>query len=83
MQVAPHVGAWIEIPAERELIIGEMESLPMWERGLKCSPVQIYPPGTRSLPMWERGLKYPPFFVFSACLMVAPHVGAWIEIALL
>ena len=35
----------------------------------------------KSHPTWVRGLKYPKFC--HACLLdiVAPHVGAWIEIA--
>ena len=39
--VAPHVGAWIETKA---VVCSEQEklSLPMWERGLKLSIIQIY-----------------------------------------
>ena len=57
-------------------------SLPLWERGLKYSVslyIQYLP---ESLPLWERGLK----FVGKSCELaegvVAPLVGAWIEIPL-
>ncbi len=33
--VAPFVGAWIEIAKKEKAVSGE-ESLPSWERGLKC-----------------------------------------------
>ena len=33
--VAPLVGAWIEIDCEQWLVGHELESLPLWERGLK------------------------------------------------
>ena len=55
-------------------------SLPLWERGLKSS---AHPGNGRreaSLPLWERGLKFIILgFVDVGCL-VAPLVGAWIEI---
>ena len=35
MEVAPYMGAWIEI-CQRPYIIREYKSLPTWERGLKC-----------------------------------------------
>ena len=31
--------------------------------------------------MWVRGLKYCSLAVCYTCVKVAPHVGAWIEIA--
>ena len=80
LSVAPHVGAWIEIfvnwrPAKNSM------SLPMWERGLKYGTFFLCMGGGWSLPMWERGLKY--FHILSAVEeLVAPHVGAWIEMFL-
>ena len=35
-----------------------------------------------SLPLWERGLKYFLGFLISLPYVVAPLVGAWIEIML-
>ena len=56
-EVAPYMGAWIEMVVENVYCVGAPGSLPTWERGLKSSshlPLQrIY----KSLPTWERGLK--------------------------
>ena len=78
-KVAPLVGAWIEMVASQKSIDGK-QSLPSWERGLKClttvKSVFVVP----SLPSWERGLKS---FIKAKSDMrkqVAPLVGAWIEI---
>ena len=51
----------------------------MWVRGLK--PLGAYPIELRfsSHPMWVRGLKRIRFKVTAKRLLVAPHVGAWIE----
>ena len=77
--VAPLVGAWIEISVE-DLEIPFEESLPLWERGLKFlmsqSNLYRYP----SLPLWERGLKYLFTSLIAGEGIVAPLVGAWIEI---
>lgn len=29
--------------------------------------------------MWERGLKHPICQQINSCLIVAPHVGAWVK----
>ena len=56
--VAPLVGAWIEIISAPTAFDESVSSLPSWERGLK-SYYQV-PPEVKSasLPSWERGLKY-------------------------
>ena len=56
----------------------------MWVRGLKRKRVGKLLGLLRSHPMWVRGLKLSELAVF--CFQrygVAPHVGAWIETALL
>ena len=79
MDVAPHVGAWIEMPKTSCLILPAM-SHPTWVRGLKCKGCRCGAEPYESHPTWVRGLKS---FI---CLFpfvpdgVAPHVGAWIEI---
>ena len=55
-------------------------SLPLWERGLKSS---AHPGNGRreaSLPLWERGLKFIILLFVDVGCLVAPLVGAWIEI---
>ena len=57
-------------------------SLPLWERGLK-SLFAMMPQYTfsRSLPLWERGLKWRQLSAVLSDRIVAPLVGAWIEIS--
>ena len=57
-------------------------SLPLWERGLKYDRALGIFRIMQSLPLWERGLKYKSY-LFLRHLVVAPLVGAWIEILLL
>ena len=74
------MGAWIEIITSSFGILRAHGSLPSWERGLKCYDRHQYPPLSWSLPSWERGLK---FEIDKICIrieLVAPLVGAWIEI---
>ena len=52
----------------------------MWERGLKWSWKEQKKSWRMSLPMWERGLKLRQKAHPKTLLLVAPHVGAWIEI---
>ena len=54
-------------------------SLPMWERGLKLNFGHSVLGDLKSLPMWERGLKPRQLFDDNGVMLVAPHVGAWIE----
>ena len=55
-------------------------SLPSWERGLKSTAAMVHAFDTESLPSWERGLKYLHSFSMDTGSIVAPLVGAWIEI---
>ena len=77
--VAPHMGAWIEITTgDAELV--DTRSHPTWVRGLKLrSPVNCWI-GNTSHPTWVRGLKCKPLRVYLVRWLVAPHMGAWIEI---
>ena len=52
----------------------------MWERGLKSDAASPTVDPKESLPMWERGLKCINGKRLKIFLIVAPHVGAWIEI---
>ena len=54
-------------------------SLPLWERGLKWKSGQRVCVGARSLPLWERGLKSFKVPAANVDAIVAPLVGAWIE----
>ena len=56
MNVAPHVGAWIEtaLPYLDKILTA---SHPMWVRGLKLCLYRSWHPHPRSHPMWVRGLK--------------------------
>ena len=60
VEVAPHVGAWIETVGSISLQ-AVLSSHPMWVRGLKQLQ-KVYRVATReSHPMWVRGLKLMPF----------------------
>ena len=78
LPVAPLVGAWIEILGSNAGAMG-IRSLPSWERGLKSNTDPLINGNPLSLPSWERGLKLLNFSLPLNC-MVAPLVGAWIEI---
>ena len=55
-------------------------SLPSWERGLKSRSNGSICLTDTSLPSWERGLKSRTISYHIFALLVAPLVGAWIEI---
>ena len=77
--VAPLVGAWIEIShwkAQKTYF----SSLPSWERGLKFKHTFQQIAAILSLPSWERGLKWIDDDLRFTAALVAPLVGAWIEI---
>ena len=79
--VAPHAGAWIEMPTIRTMTVTTSWSLPMRERGLKYHQHPKQNHGrVRSLPMRERGLKSRVPQHQRQITRVAPHAGAWIEI---
>ena len=56
-------------------------SLPSWERGLKCYALHEKMKESTSLPSWERGLKFLCISKPLMLILVAPLVGAWIEIS--
>ena len=80
--VAPGMGAWIEIRIAFDIIKERAKSLPVWERGLKFQRIDIGLIVGMSLPVWERGLKFGDLLVISKGSVVAPGMGAWIEITL-
>ena len=55
-------------------------SLPSWERGLKLLIIIVVVREQMSLPSWERGLKSVQESSKKREELVAPLVGAWIEI---
>ena len=59
------------------------ESLPSWERGLKFLKGSGENGDDRSLPSWERGLKCKDNLKRPRADIVAPLVGAWVEIAIM
>ena len=60
MEVAPLVGAWIEIMLPIADPQAEAQSLLSWERGLKYRPDESKGLWCGSLLSWERGLKLKP-----------------------
>ena len=60
--------------------LGRQLSLPSWERGLKFQKFYTYFCQNASLPSWERGLKSVTKDYGNKLYLVAPLVGAWIEI---
>ena len=76
------MGAWIEIPGMH--FVGPFDkSLPPWERGLKLRRLKKELDFDKSLPPWERGLKLLEENIMIEKNIVAPPVGAWIEISFL
>ena len=63
-----------------EFAINPRASLPSWERGLKSGSVPLLNSPIWSLPSWERGLKLKRWLHRKKFVLVAPLVGAWIEI---
>ncbi len=59
----------------------EYGSLPTWERGLKSWYVKERIADVMSLPTWERGLKLIILKITQWIFIVAPYMGAWIEIS--
>ena len=55
-QVAPYVGAWVEIRRMAQDYAG-YRSHPMWVRGLKFDGAGVAGEVAASHPMWVRGLK--------------------------
>ena len=58
-------------------------SHPTWVRGLKFDRSNTSVMNLASHPTWVRGLKFVDGQVDSTAFLVAPHVGAWIEIVVM
>ena len=76
--VAPCVGAWIETEQERERG-KQIQSHPVWVRGLKPMLQRDSLVNKLSHPVWVRGLKLIGVKKPLLLALVAPCVGAWIE----
>ena len=77
--VAPHAGAWIEIPMRRSCAAAGPASLPMRERGLKYRIRVVADAAQFVAPHAGAWIE-----IFAPCAVgraasVAPHAGAWIE----
>ena len=72
------MGAWIETQ-HQEGDLKDAQSHPIWVRGLKqrCNRCDLC--RQASHPIWVRGLKPTCSCRLSSVLLVAPHMGAWIE----
>ena len=79
--VAPLVGAWIEI-AEDLIKIADFLVAPLVGAWIEILQVLLCHTRFQSLPSWERGLKFKSLKLSVHCFWVAPLVGAWIEIRL-
>ena len=77
--VAPYMGAWIEIFLQRSNVLLDM-SHPTWVRGLKYKSMAICQSCGQSHPTWVRGLKFLKLYDIIFISLVAPYMGAWIEI---
>ena len=73
------MGAWIEIYGWIRFVHRTL-SLLSWERGLKSDYDMSFIKDMPSLLSWERGLKFLLSMMLLMVLLVAPLVGAWIEI---
>ena len=67
----------------KQIFCAILLSLLSWERGLKYIHHKSQIPVQRSLLSWERGLKSLSRLSVYKLFLVAPLVGAWIEIAVL
>ena len=77
--VAPFMGAWIEIIGFGTYEDGA-KSHPLWVRGLKLVEDDDSCEKHRSHPLWVRGLKLLQIMWSWRNDIVAPFMGAWIEI---
>ena len=72
------MGAWIETVKPFNACFN-CSSHPIWVRGLKQQPPNPQQKYQMSHPIWVRGLKHPDASKLLHQLLVAPHMGAWIE----
>ena len=78
-QVAPHVGAWIEISFRRG-IQAPLRVAPHVGAWIEMDSSALFIVIAPSHPTWVRGLKLDGACGYDPERCVAPHVGAWIEI---
>ena len=78
--VAPLVGAWIEISNSHQRICPTAVA-PLVGAWIEIGNTTTIASGIGSLPSWERGLKYLMLDCGLRRQEVAPLVGAWIEIS--
>ena len=74
------MGAWIEIDLRVYCDWSSVASHPLWVRGLKYLRNALLKGNMQSHPLWVRGLKSCLRSKRSRVSLVAPFVGAWIEI---
>src|SRR5690625_3651031 len=74
------MGAWIEIVKNSVTPVQSSSSHPSWVRGLKLNLIKLSLSPQTSHPSWVRGLKSYSLESPSKTLIVAPFMGAWIEI---
>src|SRR5690625_2163951 len=79
--VAPHVGAWIEMGMLGYPLYLK-ESHPMWVRGLKCGGSNFMLEADGVAPHVGAWIEIVRINSKNSASAVAPHVGAWIEIHL-
>ena len=77
--VAPLVGAWIEIEEECKMVI-RLASLLSWERGLKYKTESMIRAGKTVAPLVGAWIEITMRVKGTTKSNVAPLVGAWIEI---
>ena len=82
MDVAPHVGAWIEIGTLPNDCKRTPMSHPTWVRGLKSEPLNLGGVLRSVAPHVGAWIEIICLTARPDGLYVAPHVGAWIEIHL-
>ena len=72
------MGAWIETDLFFHVSL-DFSSRPTWARGLKLTSGLGENVLKGSRPTWARGLKLFLGKIGCVVILVAPHVGAWIE----
>ena len=60
-------------------MVGLYASHPTWVRGLKFADEGALREVILSHPTWVRGLKYEKIIEYAGTALVAPYMGAWIE----
>ena len=76
VQVAPFMGAWIEIPFNNHRPLWNLWSHPSWVRGLKCIFGRSALIPCRSHPSWVRGLKS---FIAPLIWLISPSHPSWVR----